>query len=128
MSRSVRLVIAVGSFALLCIAYGVWRQHLSLSTIARGMPSNFRDGDFEFKRRVRARFPTGGPENSLIEELRTMGFPGPLEGRDSRYVEINRGWFSPMSGPCDLIWRVIWKVDKEGRVAEVNGLYGGVCL
>lgn len=96
--------------------------HGPLPPIADKLPSNVRQAEPEFDRRVKAAFPIGIPEGDMILKLQGDGFKISPPGPDGyRSGDIKRGDFI-----CQTIWSVRWRADA-GILREVFGVYGHRC-
>jgi len=94
----------------------------SLPPIADKLPSDIRDAEPEFDRRVKAAYPIGSPEENTVADLRRAGFEVSSRALDGyRSADIKRA-----DAICQTIWSVRWKADA-GRLREVFGVYGFRC-
>lgn len=83
----------------------------------RKLSSNYKEGEVEFDRRVKAHFPKGTNESELISQLQNEGFAVDQSKLDFNNAFITQG----------LIFRTLWSVrwrTKEGQVDEIWGVYG----
>ena len=117
-----RLIYAIALILTAILSYKAWRW-ISLPPLARGLPANFAEGETVFRNRVQSKFQPGIDESSLVHELKVQGFDPPIVEKDGKYAT-----FSRFSFPCDLTWWVLWHVDQDGRMTDINGAYGGSCL
>ena len=92
-----------------------------LPEIARGLPSNYAEGEAIFDARLKSRFPVGTQEEKLVNELSRQGFPIPpvRDSQGNAYSEFTRSDFI-----FQTIWSVRWRAE-DGRIAEIWGVYGG---
>jgi hypothetical protein len=112
---------ATAAIILMVLAYQAWRRS-TIPRIARNLPSNIAAADMQFKERLRSQFPVGMAESDLVHDLNDQGFRPPLSFRDTKYAT-----FSTTSIPCELTWAVIWHVDQESKVIDVDGSYSASC-
>ncbi|WP_408588136.1 hypothetical protein [Novosphingobium sp.] len=93
-----------------------------LPSIADNLPSDVRDAEPEFDRRVKAAYPRGSSEENVIADLRRNGFEvSPREPDGYRFADLKRGNLI-----CQTIWSVRWKAEA-GMLGEVFGVYGFRC-
>jgi predicted small lipoprotein YifL len=94
----------------------------SLPPIADKLPSDVRDAEPEFDRRVKAAYPVGSHEENAVAGLRRAGFEVSSRASDGyRSADIKRG-----DAICQTIWSVRWKA-VAGRMSEVFGVDGFRC-
>ena len=87
--------------------------------LGRNLTSELPEAKCLFDQRVKAQFPVGSSETSLVEELRKQGF---AIGRDYRRVDwrsasITRGML------IKTLWSVRWRA-KAGQIEDIWGVYG----
>ena len=86
-------------------------------SLGRNLPSSSDEGEKEFDRRAKAKFPVGMREADLIEELRSQGFAINSNSIDCKTATKTRG----------IVFRTLWSVRwraKSGRIEEVWGVCG----
>ena len=125
MSRRGCLISLVVPIVLVAALWGwlAWQaSDWSLPSIAQGMDSTFSKGDEQFKKRVQLRYPVGSSEKRLIADLQSQGFAADIRPGDLSSADLKR-----FIGCGDKVWSVRWRA-KGGRLTEVFGVYGAVCL
>jgi len=80
----------------------------------------------EFRLRLARRFPVGSREQSLATELRREGFS--LIDRDRPASTYHEAKWHRDGFPCVGDAEVRWTVDRNGRIATIDGMYGYACL
>lgn len=85
--------------------------------IGRGLPSKYADAEPIFDQRVRAAFPVGTAESSLIDALKKQGFEILPRQGDVHDATFRSGWI------VGSMWSVRWRV-ADNRVTEIWGVYG----
>jgi hypothetical protein len=103
------------------LAYQAWRRS-SVPPIARDLPSNIAAAEIEFKERLKSRYLVGTTDSDLVRDLQAQGFRPPVSYRDRKYAT-----FCTTSIPCKLTWTVVWHVDQESKVHDVDGSYSATC-
>ena len=79
--------------------------------------------EIEFNDLVKEKFPIGLSEKELIQELNKQGFrPG------WTYENKHHAFFKTFNIPCRFYWRIIWEVDKDGKINKINGYHTDACL
>lgn len=93
-----------------------------LPPIADKLPSDVRNAEPEFDRRVETAFPLGSSEEKAITELDRLGFEVSPQGADGyRSADIKRGGMI-----CQTLWSVRWKAEA-GQLRDIFGVYGFRC-
>lgn len=95
-------------------------MEIGLPEIARDLPSNFKEANNEFKRRVQETYSNDLSVAELTKNLRESGFE---VNDEDEYASISRDKF-----PCKLIWRITWTNDLSDGINDIKGIYGGSCL
>ncbi|MGL5804117.1 MAG: hypothetical protein ACRC2R_27445 [Xenococcaceae cyanobacterium] len=91
--------------------------------LAQKMPDRISKSKIEFNKLVKKKFPIGLSEKELIRELNFQKFsPG------WSYENRHRAIFETSNIACISLWEIIWEVDKQGRITEINGDYSVFCL
>ncbi|HWE45439.1 MAG TPA: hypothetical protein VG407_05370 [Caulobacteraceae bacterium] len=72
---------------------------------------------------LRARFPVGSPEGALADALHGSDFHFDRPRGDERMAR--NYWGGGMA--CTDIYTVRWRVDAQGRIADVTGDVEGSC-
>ncbi|MEM7594191.1 MAG: hypothetical protein AAF383_22210 [Cyanobacteria bacterium P01_A01_bin.83] len=76
----------------------------------------------KFKESVKENFPLGISEIQLVKELANKGFiPG------WSYSNQHQAVFITSNIVCHEVWSITWKVNEEGNVTEIDGLYRDIC-
>ena len=116
------------AIAAICLCVFEWRVSFAdgqsssaqpIPELGRNLPRNFDEGNAEFKKRVRERFPAGEPEQDVVATLTQQGFKLSPDGRAAS--------FEQPSLVCRLVWRVFWSVDAAHTIRHIDGVYGGIC-
>jgi hypothetical protein len=87
-----------------------------LPPLAAGLPTDVRQAQAEFNRRVSRAFPIGTPERAVRSTLSGEGFDVGTSG-----AELARNHF-----PCSTKWIIRWRA-AAAKVTTVEGVYGYVC-
>jgi hypothetical protein len=93
------------------------------SPIAAGLPNRFSDGEAEFQRRAKERFPVGSSVNEMIHTLAAQGFArNPKRSRKLQELILTPGpgYFNV----CTLEWSVAWDA-VDDKLTSVSTRYGG---
>ena len=87
--------------------------------LGKGLPAAYREGEKQFDRRVKTRFPIGSSENELIAQVVNEGFRLDRNGGPIRSATLTRGLIAK------TLWSVRWR-SNNGRIDEVWGVYGAI--
>lgn len=116
------LISAVVLFIIILITLlYAWPTFDERPELARGLSSNFEEGEIQFNARLAERFPIGTAENRMIATLQDQGF---------EVFEDDFGTYANHEAPqlvCKLITRVNWTSDNNGRLTSMSGVYGAAC-
>ncbi len=86
------------------------------------LPNNFAAAKIEFQKRAQQHFPLGTSEKELIRQLANQGF-SPQWSYGDRHIAL----FEEKSFPCKLQWTISWKVNRTGRIQDIQTKYVGIC-
>lgn len=93
-----------------------------LPQIAAKLPADVRLAEQVFDRRVKAAYPVGSAESTVIAALQKSGFKiGPTGPDGYRSADIQRG-----DAICTTIWSVRWKADATS-ITDAFGVFGYRC-
>jgi hypothetical protein len=93
--------------------------------IGKDLPSNFAAARPVFDQRIKQRFPVGSSERELLGELARESFkinPSAHAADSPRSAS-----YESSSMVCKLLWVVDWSAE-DGRITDIQGDYGSVCL
>lgn len=123
MSSTVRLlrILAV------TIVVGLSACQGSPPLLAKNIPGGtWGDVSSAFNARVQSRFPPGSSEADMEAELKREHFES--EARDTSDSPFRFSALRDLPGlVCRRFWTIEWNSDA-GKIAEIKGSYGGVCL
>ncbi|WP_299420849.1 hypothetical protein [Sphingomonas bacterium] len=86
------------------------------------MDPTFSTGDAQFKTRVKNLYPVGSSEQRLLDDLKEQGFDIDVRPGDLSMADLHR-----FIGCGDKVWSIRWRAFK-GRITEIFGVYGPVCM
>jgi hypothetical protein len=87
-----------------------------LPPLAAGLPTDVRQAEAEFNRRVSSEFPVGTSEAAVRSTLLAQGFEVSSVG-----AKLERNQF-----PCSTSWIVRWQA-STGKLTSIQGIYGYAC-
>jgi hypothetical protein len=126
LSRRQKTLLAAGLTLALTLSYCAWHSTW-LPPLARDLPANIEQAEAVFRDRVRGKFSPGMDESKLIYELKSQGFGSPIgplhQYKDVKYVQFSKGSFV-----CDVRWTILWHVDQNGKIADVDATHNATCL
>jgi hypothetical protein len=117
MRRNIPLVILTALCVSACVD--------SPPELGSGLPTNFQQARPYFDQRVKERFPVGSDETRLLAALHRQHFAISQSGNSSGYPNSAR--YEANQIVCKLTWIISWSAE-EGRIKEIAGDYGDVCL
>ena len=89
--------------------------------LGRDLPRTFSEGEKVFDQRVKAQFPVGSSERTMVDQLRSQGFS--VEAAPFydgwRAANVRRGIV------IQTLWSVRWRATAN-RIDEVVGIYGAI--
>lgn len=90
-------------------------------SLGRNLPSPFVDGEIAFDERVKAQFPKGTSEASVVDQLRGQGFSvADASSADGcRAATVTRGIL------IRTIWSVRWYAGED-KIDDIWGVYGAI--
>ncbi len=111
------------SFFLMKLFFNANNLFIKKPELIEKITTNIAEAKIEFDKTVKEKFHIGLSEMKLIRELSRQGFtPGWSNANQHSAVFITSNL------ACRSVWSIIWKVDKDGNVTEINGKYRVGCL
>lgn len=107
----------------------VWGEGLTIPPVplTRDLPQETTARSPAFDTRVKARFPIGTPESAMGLELQSERFQRKdWDSRPSQEHVAER--YDGGAQVCNLIARIYWQSNEDGRLTAVRGAYDGTCL
>jgi hypothetical protein len=117
----------LATLALMFVSFAVGRRtggFHSFPAIAATLPGEESEFSRELDDRIRARFPVGASEDSLIAYLADQRFTPEWRRRD----DVNASAFVWNGLLCRRTVRIFWRADAAGLLTEVGGSYRSDCL
>lgn len=99
-------------------ACGVSNGAAQIPEIARDLPATYAEGEQVFDERLKARFPVGTPESTIVQELERQGFTV-HDGQHGRFAT-----FMEKKLIVSNVWNIGWDVEN-GTISKIWGVYGG---
>jgi hypothetical protein len=107
----------------------VWDESLTISPVplTRDLPQETAARSPAFDTTVKARFPIGTPESAMGLELQSEHFQ--RKDWDSRPSQEHVAERYDGGAPvCNLVARIYWRSNEDGRLTAVSGDYTATCL